>query len=220
MTAKSTKGVQICVVKGGATGVNLGDITALTTAKPAVISVADTTGVAVGDVIQIPAGATGTSLDGKPFIVGVVAANSTDLTLLGSDTTNNTFIAAPAVDVIGHPSTDMECLCFASLAFNAEAAQTVSVATFCDPTASIPGAVVGAGTLDFTGFVDVTTTEYVELLAMEADGAARTWRITLPGNGYIVFPGTLATFGWDIPLDGAVGYTGTIALGSKPRHLF
>lgn len=218
MTAKSTKGVQICVVKGGATGVNLGDITALTAAKPAVATFADTTGVLVGDVVAIPAGSTGTSLDGKSWIIGTITATS--ITFLGSNTTGEIFTAASTVDVIGHASTDMECLCLASLAFNAEAAQTVSVATFCDPTASIPGAVVGAGTLDFTGFVDVTTTEYAELLAMESDGKARTWRITLPGNGYIVFPGTLATFGWDIPLDGAVGYTGTIALGSKPRHLF
>ena len=218
MTAKSTKGVKICVVKGGATSVNLSDITAVPNAKPAVITVASTTGIVVGNIIDIPAGATGTSLDGKSWIVGALTA--TTLTLTGSNTTADTFTAAPTVDVVGYPETDMECLCLASLTFNPEAAQTVSVATFCDPTASIPGAVVGAGTLDFTGFVDTTTTEYAELIKMDADGQERIWRITLPNNGYIMFPGTLATFNWDIPIEGAVGYAGTIALGSKPRHLF
>lgn len=218
MTAKSTKGVKICVVKGGTSGVNLGDITALTSANPAVATVADTTGLAVGDVVSIPAGATGTNLDGKSWIIG--ALTSTSLTFLGSDTTGETFTAAPTVDLIGHAATDMECLCLSSLSFNPEQAQTVSVATFCDPTASIPGAVVGAGTLEFGGYVDVTTNEYKELMAMDADGKERIWRITLPGNGYIVFPGTLASFNWDIPLEGAVAYSGTLALGSKPRHLF
>jgi hypothetical protein len=48
----------------------------------------------------------------------------------------------------------------------------------------------------------------------------RYMRIMLPNNGYIVAPVTFSQVTWDLPLDGAVGYSGSAVLGSKPRHLF
>lgn len=221
MAASSSKGVKICLVKDGATGNSLTP-TAASKAKPAVITVADVTGIVAGDVIKLPAAATGLSeIDGKDWIVGSVDSGANTFTLLGSDTTASTGAFA-AGTMTHYGSTDMVCLCLSSLSFNPEEATSVSVATFCDPTASIPGAVVGAGTVDIAGYVDVTSADYQELLKASLASPAHeyTWRILLPGNGYITFPATIGTLNWDIPLEGAIGYSGTFALGSKPRHLF
>jgi hypothetical protein len=114
----------------------------------------------------------------------------------------------------------MICLCLSELKFNSEKGATISVSTFCDPSASIPSASTTAGTVDIGGFVDVSTTDYAEIVAAEADGNERIFRIMLPGNGEIVFPAVIASLGWDIPLDGAMAWTAQLALGSRPRHLY
>lgn len=222
MAASSTKGVKICLVKDGATGTAL-TVTAVTKAKPAVLTVgAAAATMKTGDVVTLGASATGLSeIDGKTWVVG--ATTATTIELLGSDTTGSTGTFADGSATTGYKDADMVCLCLSSLTFNPEEAQTISVATFCDPSASIPGAVAGAGTMDFGGYVDVTSNDYLELYKAIQQTSAKTYqvRIFLPNSqGYIVFPATLATLNWDIPLEGAIAYSGTFALGSKPRHLF
>jgi len=57
------------------------------------------------------------------------------------------------------------------------------------------------------------------LLAAD-DGLERIMRIMLPGNGYLVAPVTFSQITWDLPLDGAVGYTGTAVLSTKMVHQY
>ncbi len=221
MTAKSTKGVKICLVKGGATPTLALDdttATAISNANPAVVTVTASTGVAVDDVVTVAG--TGTPLDGGTYIVSAVTA--TEITLLGADlSAEAAAITPPAGTVINvYGAGQLECPCFSAWTFNPETPNTISVATFCDPSASIPSAVVGAGTVDIAGFIDITDTAYSELLAAVADGNERIFRILLPNNGAIVAKGVLSTLNWDIPLDGAQAYSGTIALSSRPVHLF
>lgn len=225
-TASSTKGTKVCVLKGSAAATSLTP-TAITKAKPAVVTVADVTGLSVGDIVTFPAtGATGasglSSLDGKSWIISSIAAVGNTFTLAGSDSTADTGTLSGTAAVSAYPNAaNMLCLCLSSITFNPESANTVSVATFCDPTATIPSQVVGAGTIDIGGYVDITDPGYIELLAAQADGKSRTWRITLGnGQGYIVYDGILSTLSLDLPLDGAVAYSGTITLGSAYRHLF
>lgn len=218
MTAKSSKGVQVSVQRSDATGITLTP-TDISLAKPAVVTVDDTTGVAPGDIVVIPTSATGLAeLDGTTFIAGEVTPTSIEL--LGSDTSASTGIFASTADIIVYDQTDMVIICLASLSFNPETPDTISVGTYCDPTATIASAVVSAGTVDITGYPDINDEDYNELLAMEADGTERIWRIMLPNNGYYVFPATLTTLTLDIPIDGAIQYNGTLVLGSKPRHIF
>jgi hypothetical protein len=223
MTAKNTKGVTVCVTKNGVTPQKLVPtaIAKSTTAgdNRAKVTVASTTGIKVGDLIKIATGGTGwAALDGKTWTVGVVDATS--ITLNGTDvsTATGTLIGAPSMDV--YKDTDMVCLCLSDLKFNAEKGTTVSVATFCDPSASIPSASTTAGTVDVGGFVDVTTADYKEIVKAEADGLERIFRIMLPANGEIVFPAIVSTLGWQVPIDGAVAWEAQLALGSRPRHLY
>lgn len=215
MSAKSSKGLKICITKGGAAPTDLNP-TDITSAKPAVATV--TPGAAVaGDVVRV-SGTGMPSLDGKMFVISTVTA--TEVTLVGSDATGDTFNGAGNPEMMHYGVADMECLCLSSLSISADTPGTVEVGTYCDPTAAIPSAATSAGTLDFAGFVDVTDSDYQELLLAAEDGEVRYMRIMLPNNGFIVAPLTFSSITWDLPLDGAVGYSGTAVLGSKPRHLF
>jgi hypothetical protein len=216
MSARSSKGLKICISKGGATA-NALTPTAVSKAKPAEITVANT--VKAGDIITIPTGGTGfPEIDGKTWVVGTASAAKFDL--LGSDTTGSTGSLAGTPTLNHYADTDMECLCLSSIGISADEPGTISVGTYCDPTSTISSAAQAAGTLSFAGYVDVTDTDYQELLKAADDGVQRYMRIMLPSNGYIVAPLTFSSITWTLPLDGAVSYEGTAVLGSKPQHRF
>lgn len=217
MAASSSKGVQICAATGAGSAIVP---TAVTKAKPAAITVPTTAGAKAGDVVHIAANATGfPEIDGKTWVLGP-GTTATSFELLGSDTTASTGVLAAAPTLTYFGTTSMTCLCLSEFTFNPENPGTVSVATFCDPSASIPQATTSAGTVDIAGYVDITANDYKALLAMSMDSKKHDFRVTLPNNGYIVFNGTLSSFNWNVPLDGAIGYSGQIVLSSKPVHLF
>ena len=187
--------------------------TAVTAAKPAVVT-ATQSGVD-GEMVYV----TGTgmpSIDNKWWVSASVSAS--ELTLLGSDASDDTFDGPGSVD--RYAEADMECLCWSSLTLNVDEPTTISVATFCDPSATIASAVQAAGTISFAGFVNILDSDYQELLIAADDGLERILRIELPSNGYLVAPVTFAQITWDLPIDGAVGYTGTAVLGTKMVHQF
>jgi hypothetical protein len=218
--AKSTAGTEFCVVKDGATtGVSVTP-TGASKAAPCEISTASTGTLKNGDLIWIPAAGTGLSeVDGKWWVITNLVADTT-FDLLGSDTTASTGTFAAGVGIKGHGDADMECLCLSSISFNRDQPDTISTATFCDTTSSIPGSATSAGSIDFGGYVDITDTDYKALLALEASGAETAFRVMLPNNGYIVFPATINQITVDIPLEGAVAYSGSATLKSAARHLF
>jgi len=225
-TAHSTKGQKAFVLKGSATAAPLTP-TAISKAAPAVVTVASVTGISAGDLITFPAtgqaGASGFSeLDGKTWVVGTVTTGANTFTLLGSDTSASTGTLAGSPSISHYANaTKMVSACFSEITLNVEAPNTVSVATFCDPTATIASNVVGAGTVDIAGFVDVSDAAYVELHKAYADGVARKWLVQMADSqGYIVMEGVLSQLVIGMPLDGAYGFTGTITLSTKYRHLF
>ena len=221
MAAKNSKGVTICVTKGGATPAALipTGIAKESSGKRSEITVASVTGIVVGDLIKIPVAGTGfKELDGNSFIVASVGSGT--FTLAGSDLTGTTGVLAASPSVQHYTKNDMVCLCLSDLKFNAEKGSTISVATYCSPSASIPSASTTAGTVDLAGFVDITAADYVELLDAEVDGVERIFVVKLPSNGEIIFPGVVGSMAWQIPLDGAVSYEASLSLGSRPRHLF
>jgi hypothetical protein len=217
MAASTSKGVTVCMTKTGSTGTAI-TVTAVSKAKPAEITATNT--LSDGDVVVFPTGATGFSeIDGKTWVVS--GATGAKFSLVGSDTTGATAtFAAGANTPKGYKAADMVCLCWSSLGFNPESPQTISVGTFCDPSAQIASSVTGAGTVDFGGYVDITADDYKALVAAELDGGVHDFRITLPNNGFIVFKGSISSLNVDVPLEGAVAYSGQITLSSKPRHLF
>jgi hypothetical protein len=219
MSAKSTKGVQICISDPNTTNQIPLTVTAVSKAKPAVLTVDATAGVVEGAPILIPVGGTGfPELDGKTWIASAVTA--TEVTLIGSDTTASTGIlaATPIVNVI--PSSDMTCLCLSVFTINNETPGTVDVGTYCDPSATLPSIKVPASTVNFEGFVDIDSADYLALLAASEDGMERIMRVTLPNNGYLVAPVIISSLGWSFPLDGAQSFVGTAQLTSKFKHIF
>jgi hypothetical protein len=216
MSAKSSKGV-IIALSGPvdtADSYTSATITAISDTAPTIITATNT--AKVGDLVTIN-GTTAKELDGKTFVAGP-NTSATEIELIGADTTNAT---VPSIFTgTAKVFTDFTNLCLNALAINAETPGTVSVGTYCDPTASIPSVVVQAGTLTFGGYVDVTSEDYPALLDATDDGLTRLIRIELPANGYIVAPIIVSQITWELPLDGAISFTGTATLGSKPAHRF
>lgn len=219
MAAKSAKGIKICITSAEPavkTALVPTAISAVAAAAPkqagALITVANT--LAVGEIVTF-ADTGFQALDGKSF--AVVAATATDFNVGGFVLDNGVLGGSPKVTHYVE-ATDMTCLCLSSLAISADTPGSISTATYCDPTASIPSNVSTAGTLSFSGFVDTTAKDYPALVQAVEDGKSRIVRIELPGNGYITAPLTFSSITWDLPLDGAIGFSGTATLGSKPDH--
>lgn len=221
MTASNSRGVTIKVLKVGAAGVAITP-TGATKAKPSQIATASTATMADGDMVVLPAAATGlNTIDGKSWVVSGMVADTT-FDLAGSDTTADTGVfAAGASDIMLYKNADWQTLCLSSFSLNPGSPSTISTGTFCDPTASVASAVVEAGTIDIAGYIDITANDYKELLAWDlAGGQAREFRIDLPNNGTLVFKASLAQINWDVPVDGAIAWSGQLTLAGKPRHLF
>jgi hypothetical protein len=217
MGASNSKGVTVRVLNPDATPINVA-VTGVTAAKPAVVS--STASVTENGLIYVPAGATSMpGIDGKWFeIVNVVPGTSFEL--LGSDTTDETYNAGTTPDMEAYDMSDTTIMCFATLTFNPATPTTISTATYCDPSATVPSPVVEAGTVDFTGYVDVSAEDYQLLPELYEGGLVHAFRVFMPNNGTLIFTGTVASFDLSVPLDGAIGYAGQIALSSRPRHLF
>ena len=223
MAAKSSRGTKVCItsaVPALNTPINptaIAAVAATSTARAAVkVTVANT--AAVGDVVSFKN--TGfASLDGKSFVITAVAA--TDFTIGNVVLGTGTLSVSPKPEALLFvESTDVTCLCLSSVTINEDTPGTVSVATFCDPTASIPASATAAGTISFAGYVDTVGKDYPALLDAVNDGLVRILRIQFPNNGYVVAPVTFSSITWDIPLDGAIGFSGSGALGSKPIHVW
>lgn len=221
MAGKSSKGVVMYLSDG--TDPLMDPITAVTTGNPTVLTVTQTgTGsgiVTVGSVVQvIDSGYP--ELDGKYFPVSAVAGDQ--VTLVGADSTGSTGTYRPTAMLKVWSGAAMTKLCLSSFAFNTETPAAVSVGTYCDPSASIPGSVSTAGTVTLGGFIDKDDPGYVEILEAVEDGLERVFSIILPqSQGEIIAPLTLSAVTWDIPLsDGGMAFTATGALGSSPVHRF
>jgi hypothetical protein len=218
MVARSTRGTRVYMTTADATATTLTP-TEIEGAAPAVVT-ATTDDLTEGDLVVIPSGATGmAALDGQSFIATNITA--TTFELLGSDATGQTFTPGTSPGLLVYDVADMVLLCLASLTRNAGTPSTTSVGTYCDPTATLASATVEAGTFDFTGYVDVSQPDYQELTKAYDDGNERYFVIVLPGdNGEVIFSGTVSSFDIDIPVDGALGYSGTITLSGRPVHRF
>jgi hypothetical protein len=193
-------------------------VTAITKAKPPICTVSSSTGMVAGEFVTM-SGTGFVELDGKTFIMGAITG--TTFAIQSQDLTASSGVFTPASAKANYyKAADMVLLCLATLTPNVSEPGTVSTATFCDPTTSIPSAVNEAGTLTLTGFVDITSPDYQQILLAEADALQRALRVTLPSNGYLACPMTISTITWDLPTDGAIGYTVNAVMGSKMKHVF
>lgn len=214
MSAFSSRGTRIYLTKGSAAVDKLAP-TAISKAKPAVVTVANS--AADGDLVMVKS--TGFSeLDGKVFKVG--NASGTDFELVGSDTTGSSGTLTTAPEIDHYLATDLVSLCLSSFTVNNTEPGTTSVATFCDPSASLPAATQEAGTVSIGGYVNEKDVDYLEMIMATEDGKTRLLEIVFPSHGSLVAPVTFGAMGYDIPIDGAPAWSATGVLGSKFQHLF
>lgn len=215
MSASTTIGLETYLSKAATVHVTQ-VISAITKAKPAVVTTTGSAAVA-GDIVKIT-GSGWSQLDGKYFVVGGTVS-ATGYSLIGSDTALASGTASATTSGKIFKKAEMVKMCLATIDPATEAAGTTSVGTFCDPSATVP-AISQAGTLTMTGFVELQS-YYDELTLAAEDSTERVLNIILPqGLGNIIAPTILSTIGWQLPVDGAIGFTSTGALASKPAHRY
>jgi len=214
--AYSTKGLQIWL--GGTEAPAALVPTAITSAKPAVVTVANT--AVVGDLVYV-SNSGFPELDGKWFPVGTPTA--TQFELVGSDTTGTAgaLATAPTVDLHAQGDAfDLSCLA-KTITFNSDAPAAIQAGTYCDPSLAITSPIIPPTTVEVTGNIKIEDPAYGELIDAEADGVQRSLDIVLPfGQQHIVGPAVISMVTWDLPVDGVQGFRATMTCASKPQHRF
>jgi hypothetical protein len=213
MSVINTKGVAIYISKGSATATALVP-TAISTASPAVVTVASATGLTKGDVVTFET--TGfNELDGKTFVVGAVDTTANTFEVIGGNTTGTTGTLGATPKASVYKAADQVKLCLSGIEIGQPSTSEIDVSTFCG-TASLPGKAT-PGSLSLTGYADKADAGLAELILADEDGKARFFEIVLPNdNGYFVGQVTFSGYGMTVPLEGAVGFTIT---GSQTQKI-
>jgi len=229
MTVRSTKGLKIFLSKTGAATITkdgtsgTSGLTAIaanaTTSTHTDATLDDVTGIDVGSIVSF-AHSGFPELDGKSFPVLKITGNVIEI---GADISGSsgTFNAAD-VEATILPLTELTNLCPSSIGIDANVPGTISVGTFCDPSASIPASVSEAGNITLGLYHDPDAAGFLALLKAEQLNDNRTLVIQFSGDqGYLIANGVVSSFSIsDIPLDGATAWQATFALSSKPELRF
>jgi len=214
--AYSTKGLKMWL--GGATAPVALVPTAISKAKPAMVTVANT--AKAGDMVYVSTSGF-PEIDGKWFTVGTPTV--TNFLLVGSDTTlsTGTLAATPALQLYAQTAMfDLSCLA-KTITFNSDAPAAIQAGTYCDPSLAITSPIIPPTTIEFGGNINIADPAYPALLKAEQDGAERPFDIVLPfAQGDIVAPAVVSMVTWDLPVDGVQGFSATMTCGSKPVHRF
>lgn len=214
MTAQSTDDVNIWITTGAPTVVPM--TAAPSVGAPSQQTVADASSFVDGDLIYVY----DTDWDSLNGTWCSGNASGTTFDALGSNTKGET--VTPALGNIDHyEQDDLTKLCLSGISINGTEPNTISVATFCEPTAVISSQVQEAGTVTLEGYVDVSSNDYPALYEAWQVGDERLIRIDLgPDQGWLVARGTISSVNWSVPIDGAISYTFVMTLAEAFKHCF
>ncbi len=213
MTAQNTSNVTFWLTTG--VGASYDMSAAPVQGKPTTITAA-TSGHADGDV-AVCKNTGWSSVDAVHIVSDYSGAN---FKARGSDSTRETE-ASKAGNVTIYSADDMTKLCPSSWTDTTNAPSTINAGTFCDPTQTIAGSAVDAGTMEISGYLDACDEDYQALYEAYEYADQRYLRISLgPDQGYLVAPVVAISMNWEIPLEGAVAYTLTFAKNSATKHRF
>ena len=152
------------------------------------------------------------------------AFSDSAVTLLGIDG-GYTGGSTPTKAVV-YGENDWIKLCLSELTINSNDPNTVSVATYCNPQAVMESAVQEAGTFGFGGYMSTCDADYPELYRLCAEQAEVVIKIDLGNNGdcqqgWLIAEGVCSSnMSWNLPLDGAIEYSGSVLLQNKFRHFW
>lgn len=202
---------------GGTPGVSVTP-TEISKAKPAKVTAASTTGITNGMLVYC-SGTGFSELDGKFFIASGVSATNIDL--VGSDTTNSTGTLGTTPKIGGYAkNTDLVQVCVSAFSRQSSTSETVSVGTFCDPSATIPGEET-PGSATISGYMDPTEDGYIELVEASELRDERVIQIELPDNaGSIIVRGTVNSYSEDYTLGQAISYQAQMGMTTRPTYGF
>lgn len=191
-------------------------VTAITAGATTVLTVANS--AAVGDIVVVT-NSGWSSLDGKPGVVTTATASS--LTVDIDTAAEATTALATAKASIYEPDNWVEN-CVSGLDIGGGAADSVSLATFCDSSAALAGA-AGAQTATLTGFVDYSDPGFQEMQAAVNDGLPRLFRFNMPkaanptGNPPVMyFNGTMSAVDESYQTGAAATFTAPVTLSARP----
>lgn len=214
MTAQSTEDVSIWITTGTPTK---DTVASATKAAPSVVTVSAAAEAYVeGDLVLIYE----TESDNLNGVWCAGNPSGTQFTALSSNTVNDTVTVSKGF-VDHYLQDDLTKLCLSAININGTEPNTISVATFCEPTATIDSQVQEAGTLTMEGYVDVTSSDYPALYEAWQLGDERLIRIDLgPDQGWLVARGRVSSVNWSVPIDGAIAYTFSMTLTEAFKHCF
>jgi len=214
MTAQSTEDVSIWITTGTPTK---DTVSSATKAAPSNVTVGSASeSYSDGDLVYIYE----TESDNLNGTWCAGNASGTTFDALSSNTTNDTVTVSSGY-VDHYVQADLTKLCLSAININGTEPNTISVATFCEPTATIDSQVQEAGTLTMEGYVDVTSQDYPALYEAWQLGDERLIRIDLgPDQGWLVARGRVSSVNWSVPIDGAIAYTFTMTLSEAFKHSF
>lgn len=214
MTAQSTEDVSIWITTGTP---STDTVTSATKAAPSRVTLSAATQLySDGDLVYIYETASD-NLNGT-WCSGNASGQIFDA--LSSNTTNDTVtVASGKVD--HYLQDDLTKLCLSAININGTEPNTISVATFCSPTATLDSQVQESGSLTMEGYVDVTSPDYPALYEAWQLGDERLIRVDLgPDQGWLVARGRVSSVNWAVPIDGAIAFTYTMTLSEQFKHCF
>jgi len=214
MTAYSTKGLNVYLAESTGTPLVLVP-TAITKAKPAVVTVASTAGITSGTNEIVTFTNTGfTELDGKTFTLGTLTG--TTVVITGSDTTGSTgtLTGSPVMTVT--LQADMVRLCLSDLTIDPSSVNQIDASTFCADQTILGKTTLGG--ISFGGYLDKADPGLAELVKADDDGLTRTFKLELPSSqGHLVGAVTVSGFSTATPIEGAIAFTATGSQAAKIR---
>lgn len=202
--ARITSQGTVIRISDPATTPDSGDIASATTAKPCVVTLGvGATAPAVGDLV-VPRNTGWASIDGRPFRVGVVAAQA--VTLVDSDTTAET---NPIMTSTDEPPAVLETpgwleLCRSTFNLNAPAGATIDITTLCDTAhRTVPG-LPALGTWTANGFYDMNDNAMFAARDAYRRGDDVLLDVRFRDGGGVTFAGTVNTFDLTLGVNAAV----------------
>jgi len=184
MSRISSQGTVVMIQNGDATAGET--ITAVTKAKPAVLTVTGTT-AAKGDIV-VPQGTGFASIDGRPFKVSAVATGS--VTLEDSDTSNEQGTATSGT-LEKPPLTE---LCRSTFTVNQPAGATIDVTTLCDEAHRIVSGLPAIATWQANGFYDYSDAAMLAARDAYRSGDFVVFTVTFRDGSGLAFIGNVNVF--------------------------
>lgn len=219
MTAVSTKGTKIEISSGDTTPTAL-TVTAVapaTTVDGLTLITAANTAVA-GDVVVFGSSTGFKALDNRAYPISADGLSATQFNIIGADTFGSTETMSNNITAKLYSSADMVNLCLSAFDIAAATTNEVDTSTYCADS-SVLGKTT-PGTITLTGYGDKDDVGMKELLRAESDGIPRLLKITLPGDlGWLIGVIGIGSLTWQVPLEGAVGYTANASQNSAIKFV-